>query len=165
MLTCPLKGQVFHEMKSLNWLILLRIYLVWLSYSYCFIFDYNYSSFALRLQTSQHLILDLLYLKQWKAAKVRAKRINQNLEIFIGNTGPFNRLVNDKGVSVVRKEFDSFLVFGIFIQEKKLVSYFKLMYWFSHFEFIHNIYPWIILKIHRKVAMFSRNFPPAIIFS
>ena len=62
--TCLLKGQVFHEMKSLNWLILLRIYLVWLSYSYCFIFDYNYSSFALRLQTSQHLILDLLYLKQ-----------------------------------------------------------------------------------------------------
>ena len=72
---------------------------------------------------------------------------------------------NDKGVSVVRKEFDSFLVFGIFIQEKKLVSYFKLMYWFSHFEFIHNISPCIILKIHRKVAMFSRKFPPAIIFS
>ena len=81
--TCLLKGQVFHEMKSLYWLILLRIYLVWLSYSYCFIFDYNYSSFALRLQTSQHLILDLLYLKQWKASKVRAKRINQNLEIFL----------------------------------------------------------------------------------
>ena len=91
--TCLLKGQVFHELKSLNWLILLTIYLVWLSYSYCFIFDYNYSSFALRLQTSQHLILDLLYLKQWKAAKVRAKRINQNLEIFIGNTGTFNRLM------------------------------------------------------------------------
>ena len=91
--TCLLKGQVFHEMKSLNWLILLTIYLVWLSYSFCFIFDYNYSSFALRLQTSQHLILDLLYLKQWKAAKVRAKSINQNMEIFIGNTGPFNRLV------------------------------------------------------------------------
>ena len=84
-------------MESLNWLILQRIYLVWLSYSYCFIFDYNYSSFALRLQTSQHLILDLLYLKQWKAAKVRAKRINQNLEIFIGNTCPFNRPVRSQG--------------------------------------------------------------------
>ena len=48
-------------MESLNWLILQRIYLDWFSYSYCFSFDYNYSSFALRLQTSQHLILDLLY--------------------------------------------------------------------------------------------------------
>ena len=65
-------------MESLNWLILQRIYLVWLSCSYCFIFDSNYSSFALRLQTSQHLILDLSYLKQWKAAKIRAKTINQN---------------------------------------------------------------------------------------
>ena len=56
-------GLYFHEIYSLNWLILLGIHLVWLSCSYCFISDNNHLSFAFKLQTSQHLISDLLHLK------------------------------------------------------------------------------------------------------